>query len=539
MADTFDSIKDRLQNFSRFWAELSLIKKVVASASILAVLIGIAVALSMSTSSKTAYLYKDLSASDNQAILTELGKIGVKNVVADSMGIRVPADQVVPLRLQLAQEGLPSHGQIGWEKFDDQQFTRTKSEIDVNRIRAVQGELARTIKSLADVVSARVHIVMPKKSLFVEDSQKPSAAIYLKVKRGSHLTKRQISGIVHLVSRSVEGLDPTEITIIDHLGKMLTKVEPKDQATKRTQQMLAYRRDLEKEMVERIRGLVGRVVGPDRVEAKVDIEVDFTEEEKTISDIDPDKVVVLSSNTTNQKMTGSGLNPTGIPGAKSNVPGEKEELSLNSSKAQSSRNSERLNYEVAKTKSLMRMPVGSIKRISAAVLVDGKQPYSVDGVAPVFEPRTEKEMQQIVQLVRNAIGFKENRDTVIVENMLFQLDPFKAQVLDKKKEQDREYISTLIVSGVVALALVFFFAFVVRPYFRWLSYDPERKKAEQIREEFNPDLEMGGVKNIQIKEDVPFDKLSMREQILYLAKHEPQRTTEAIRIMLNPHQGGS
>lgn len=538
MAENLKSLREMLQKFGRYWSELAMLKKIVAAASLLAVLIGIAVAVSFSQKDSRAYLYKDLSPADNQAILTELKKKGVADVIVDNFGIKVPSEQVVPLRLQLAQEGLPSHGQIGWEKFDDQQFTRTKDEIDVNRIRAVQGELARTIKSLADVNSARVHIVMPKKSLFVEEAKKPSAAIYLRVKRGRTMTKRQINGIVHLVSRSVEGLEPSEITIIDHLGKMLTKVEPKDQATKRTQQMLAYRRELEKEMVERIRGIVGRVVGPDRVEAKVDVEVDFTEEEKTISDIDPDRVVVLSSNTTNQKMTGSGLNPTGIPGAKSNVPGEKEELSLNSSKAQSTRNSERLNYEVAKVKSLKRMPIGNIKRISAAVLVDGKQPYTADGTSPVFEPRTEKEMKQIVQLVRSAIGFKENRDEVIVENMLFQLDPFQVQALDKKKEEKREYISTLLVSAVVALALVFFFAFVVRPYFRWLSYDPERKSTEQVREEFNPDLEMGGVKNIQIKEDVPFDKLSMREQILYLAKHEPQRTTEAIRIMLNPHQGG-
>lgn len=538
MAENLKNLREAFQKFGQYWSGLAMVKKIVAVASLLAVLIGVAVALSFSRQDTRAYLYKDLSPGDNQAILAELKKQGVADVVVDSTGIKVPGDQVVPLRLQLAQEGLPSHGQIGWEKFDDQQFTRTKDEIDVNRIRAVQGELARTIKSLADVNSARVHIVMPKKSLFVEEAKKPSAAIYLRVKRGRTMTKRQINGIVHLVSRSVEGLEPSEITIIDHLGKMLTKVEPKDQATKRTQQMLAYRRDIEKEMVERIRGIVGRVVGPDRVEAKVDVEVDFTEEEKTISDIDPDKVVVLSSNTTNQKMTGSGLNPTGIPGAKSNVPGEKEELSLNSSKAQSTRNSERLNYEVAKVKSLKRMPIGTIKRISAAVLVDGKQPYTADGVAPVFEPRTEKEMTQIVQLVRSAIGFKENRDEVIVENMLFQLDPFQVQALDQKKEEKREYISTLTISAVVALALVFFFAFVVRPYFRWLSYDPERKNSEQVREEFNPDLDMGGVKNIQIKEDVPFDKLSMREQILYLAKHEPQRTTEAIRIMLNPHQGG-
>lgn len=532
----FEKLKTQ---FSGFWGKLSKGKKIFFAAALLVILIGISLAVSFSSSSEIGYLYKGLSPEDNQAILAELKKLGVDEFTSDSTGIKVHTGSIVPLRLKLAQEGLPSHGHIGWEKFDGQDFTRTDFEQNINKIRAIQGELARTIMGLSDVVTARVHIVMPKKSLFVEDSKKPSAAIYIKTKRASNLSDRQINGMVHLVSRSVEGLDPVDVTIIDQKGKMLTKLEPKDATTKRTQQMLAYQRSLETELVERIRIIVGRIVGPDRVEAKVDVEVDFTEEEKTISDIDPDKVVVLSSNTTNQKMSGSGLNPTGIPGAKSNVPGEKEELSLGSSNSQSTRNSERLNYEVSKIQSHKKMPVGLVKRISAAVLVDGKQPYPTDGTRPVFDPRTAKEMEQIVQLVKSAIGFKEKRDEVIVQNMLFQLDPYQVQALNQKKSENREYISTLVVSSVVALALVFFFAFIVRPYFRWLSYDPDRKKNENLQEEFKPDLELGGIKNVQVKEDVPFEKLSSKEQIMYLAQHEPQRTTEALRILLNPHQGNS
>ena len=483
-----------------------------------------------------AYLYESLEQQDIQSIVQELKNQQIKDYSIDDKGILVPADQVLPLRLKLAQEGLPAHGHIGWEKFDKQDFTKTEFEQNINKLRAVQGELSRTIKSINGIIAARVHIVMPEKSLFKEDDKEPTAAVYVKSYRNTNISPRQIKGITHMVSRSVEGLRPEKVTIVNQDGRMLTKVEVDDPTTKLTNEMLAYRRSLEKELTSKVKTLVGRIVGADRVEAKIDVEVDFTREEQTISDIDPDRVVVLSSNTSNQEMNGNGLNPTGIPGAKSNVPGEQEELAINSNSSQSKKNTERLNYEIAKKHRHRVLPVGTINRISAAVIVDGSQIYPADGTAPDFEARTPEEMKKIEDLVKSSIGFKEKRDEVTVHNILFELAPMQVEALKEKKEENRKYISTLVLSSVIALALVFFFAFVVRPYFRWLSYDPERKKKEAIVEEFTPDLEMGGMSNVQVKEDVPFEKLTPQEQIMYLAKHEPFRTTEAIRILLNPHQ---
>ena len=482
------------------------------------------------------YLYTDLSQEDTGAIAAELKKMGFVDFTIDPKGILVPGDQVVPLRLKLAESGLPAQGQIGWEKFDQQEFTRTEFEQRIHKLRAIQGELARTISSIEGVISARVHIVTPKESLFVEDAKEPTAAVYIKTKRGIKLTQKQIAGIVHLTSRSVEGLRPESVTIIDNEGQMLTKIETDDPTAKRTQEMLNFRRTVEKELEDRARIIVSRVVGPERVEVKADVDVDFTTEEQTINDIDPDKVVVLSSNTTNQSMDGNGLNPTGIPGAKSNVPGEQEALNVAQNSTKSARSSERLNYEISKTKKIKVMPVGTIKRITVAVLVDGTQAYPLDGSQPVFEPRSAEELKQIEDLVRSAVGFQEKRgDEIIVRNMLFTLNPIQIESIKENKAENRDYVLTLIVSSVVAFALVFFFAFIVRPYFRWLAYDPERKKAEAIVEEFKPDLELGGIQNVQVKEDVPFEKLSPQEQVLYLAKHEPARTTEAIRMILNPH----
>ena len=303
--------------------------------------------------------------------------------------------------------------------------------------------------------------------------------------------------------------------------------------------MSAYKQSVEKEIEQKIRGIVGRVVGAERVEAKVDASVDFTQEEQTISDVDPERSAVISKNTVDESMQGNGLNPTGIPGAKSNVPGEAEPTAAGGgNSAAQKKGSELINFEVAKSFSKKTMPVGNIKRLTAAVLVDGKQEQPVDGSRAAFDPRSAEEMTKIQELVKQAMGFKEGRDEVQVHNMMFQLDPMQVQNIAQEKKESREYLSTLAISSAIAMALVLFFGFIVRPYFRWLSYDPERKKEQTTIEEFRPDLEVSGIQNVSIKEEVPFEKLTPQEQILFLAKNDPKRTTEAIRMMLNPQAGG-
>lgn len=521
---------------TKFWTDLSMTKRVVLIATGVVVAVAMGLVVSMQRKDPYEYVFVDVSPADQEAIIQHFQKSGFTQYVADSKGVKVPADQVLQVRMQLTQEGLPADGQVGWEKFDQQDFSRTEFERQIFRLRAIQGELGRTIMRLDGVSSARVHIVLPKQSVFVEDQKEATAAIYMRMKRGGQLDQRQIRGIVHLVSRSVEGLKPDNISIIDGEGNLLTKQESPDSNVRMTKEMMDHKRGIEKEMEQKVRAIVGRVVGPDRVEAKVDVTVDFTQEERTTSDVDPDRVAIVSSNRTEQSVDGQGLNPTGIPGSKSNVPGEQEDVSMATSRSKSTRGTELTNYDVSKTISKKLMPVGTVTRISAAVLVDGKQAYPMDGTKPNFEARTDDEMKKIDELVRSAIGFKDGRDEVRVHNMMFQLDPFQVQEITEAKKESRDYIATLAVSGVVAMALVFFFAFIVRPYFRWLSYDPERKKEMALVEEFKPDLELSSVQNVHVKEDVPFEKMSKEEQIMFLAKHEPKRTTEAIRMLLNPHQ---
>jgi flagellar M-ring protein FliF len=169
---------------------------------------------------------------------------------------------------------------------------------------------------------------------------------------------------------------------------------------------------------------VGKVVGLDRVEAKVDAEVDFTQEKQVDTDVDPDDVAVISKNSSGFSMEGQGLNPTGIPGAKSNVPGEEESVVASGSKSGSKKDTELVNYEFSKKVSEKIFSVGKVTRLTVSAIVDGKQIYPMDGTTPAFESRTTDEMKQIEELIKDAVGFKDGRDSLTVHNMMFQLDPF-------------------------------------------------------------------------------------------------------------------
>jgi flagellar M-ring protein FliF len=520
------------------WGKLSGGKKAAVAGLAVLVLSGLITAgVMLRPQDPYEYAFVGLSAEDTQQITGFFKRSNIIDYQVDAKGVKVPTSQVAETRLKLANEGLPAHGVVGWEKFDAQDFTRTDFEQRINKQRAIQGELSRTIMMIDGLTAAKVHIVSPKSSLFLEDKLEPTAAIYLKTRRGFELDKKQVRGIVNLVSRSVEGLKPNNVTIIDGEGKMLTEVESEDSSAKMTKEMTSYKRAIEKQYEENIRGIVGRIVGAEKVEVKVDATVDFTQESQTISDVDPDRVVPVSRETQGFSLSGTGLNPTGIPGSKSNVPGEQEQLNVNQSSTQNKKDSEIVNFEIAKKVSQKTLPLGKILRLSAAVLVDGKQEYPPDGTRPPFEARPEEEIKQIEELVRSSIGFDDKRgDLVTVRNMMFQLNPMQVEAIKSEKKETDQYVSTLALSSAAALALVLFFAFIVRPYFRWLSYNPQRKHDQQVIEDFRPDLDIGALQNVQVKEDVPFDKLTPQEQVLYLAKNEPKRTTEAIRLMLSPHQ---
>jgi flagellar M-ring protein FliF len=428
---------------------------------------------------------------------------------------------------------LPSNGvSVGWEKFDDRSFGMTDFDQRISKLRAVQGELSRSINKLDPVESSRVHIVMPDPSLFAQDKKPATASIMLRMKPGKQLSQKQVQGILHLVARAVEGLEPQNIAIVDELGNMLTKPEEEDGGLDRvTSAQREYQRRIEREMETSIREILGRVVGHNKVVAKVQADVEYKKIETTVQDVDPERTVVLGSQKNEQSSQGQGLNPTGVPGAKSNLPGEKDDSAGGGSSSSNKQVMETLNFDVKRTVSKIIEPVGSIKKISTAVLVDGKL---VDGK---YVARTPEEIAMITKLVKNAIGFQDNRDTITVENAPFELDELAVAEQASLTARKTSLIQTGIIATVSVLAMIFLYFALLRPYFRWLTFDPD-KRSDELLNIADYELERSGsaAKRVQVQEEVPFEKLSHKEQILYLARNDPKKTTEALRQLLSPQQ---
>ena len=464
-------LKQFQQQATLFFNGLTKGRKIALSVGLGVVLLALLIVGTYRPETKYDVAFSNLSQDDKNAMLAFLKKSNIHDFKIEGDTISFPEEKALDYKMQLAQEGLPNNGvNTGWEKFDERAFGMTDFDQRINRLRAIQGEMSRTINRLEPVETSRVHIVMPDAAVFAEDKKPTTASISLKLRAGKTLSARQIQGVLHLVARAVEGLDPKNIAIIDQDGNMLTKPDEDDGGLdKVTSTQREYQKRVEHELEGKIREILGRVVGHDKVVAKVQAEVEFKKVETTIQDIDPERTAVIASQRNEQSSSGSGLNPTGVPGAKSNLPGEREDLAAGGSSNSNKQSSENLNYEVKKTFSKIIEPVGTLKKISTAVLVDGKM---VEGK---YAPRSPEEIAMITKLVKNAIGHVENRDSITVENTQFELDEFQVAEQQSLSTRKTSLLQTGILSSVAIAAMIFLYFALIKPYFRWLTFDPNKR----------------------------------------------------------------
>lgn len=532
---------ERFKNFfDQFRSQSSVFYQGLTTGRKIALVVGIATVISIilalafyRPASNFEVAYTNLSHEDRTSILALFKKQNVKDFKIEGETVFFPEEKLNEYKMILAQEGLPSNGvSVGWEKFDDRSFGMTDFDQRISKLRAVQGELSRSINKLDPVESSRVHIVMPDPAIFSQDKKPTTASIMLRMKAGKQLSQKQVQGILHLVARAVEGLEPHSIAIVDELGNMLTKPEEEDGGLdKITSAQREYQKRVERELETNIREILGRVVGHNKVVAKVQAEVDYKKIETTVQDVDPERTVVLGSQKNEQSSQGQGLNPTGVPGAKSNLPGEKDDAVTGGSSNSNKQTMETLNFDVKRTMSKIIEPVGTLKKISTAVLVDGKL---VDGK---YVARTPDEIAMITKLVKNAIGFQDGRDTITVENAPFELDEMAVAEQASLTARKTSLIQTGIIASVSVLAMIFLYFALLRPYFRWLTFDPDKRSDEQLAiADYELERSGSAAKRVQVQEEVPFEKLSHKEQIMYLARHDPKKTTEALRQLLSPTQ---
>ncbi len=381
-------------------------------------------------------LYSDLSAADSSAMAGKLQSGSIPfDLSADGTRIMVAEKEVGRARILLAEAGLPNGGSMGYEIFDkDSGFGTTNFVQNINQVRALEGELARTISSLQGVQTARVHIVLPQRELFSRESRSSSASVFLGLRGTGGIERNQISAIQSLIASAVPGLKASNVSIIDNTGTLLARggEEEVNLMTMKTEEM---RRNYEANMTSKVEDQVSRIVGYGNVRATVTAEINFDRISTNEELFDPEQQVVRSSQTTSESSTEQEGGSEDVS-VENNLPGASSDLLGGGVANESNRTEEVTNYEIGKTIRSTVREVGEIKKLSVAVLVDGRY-KPAEKAAPaegeeakeedkntkpemVYEPRSEDEIKQITALVKSAVGFDEERgDTIEVVNMQF------------------------------------------------------------------------------------------------------------------------
>ncbi|MGA2192238.1 MAG: flagellar basal-body MS-ring/collar protein FliF [Nitrospirota bacterium] len=432
-------------------------------------------------SPRYAVLFSGLGQEDVQLVIGKLKERKVEYKVTGNV-VEVPEDKVDELRLELAGDGVPRGGGIGFEVFDKDSFGLTEFVQKINYRRALQGELARTIRQLSEVEDCRVHLVIPERTLFSGPQEHSRASIVLKLRTGSRPSEEQTAAIVHLVAGSVDGLTPEDVAVVDTDGRLLFKPKGDDPAGMLSDSQLEYRRALEKDLESRVQSMLETVLGGGKAIVRVNADLDFTQQELSEEKYDPASII-RSQQKLSEKESSGKVEASGVPGAVSNTPAK--ETAATSPKpggSISERQSETSNYEVNMTKTKTVKPTGAIKSISAAVFVDGS--YTVKDKKKTYVPRSQEEMTKLEAMIKGALGFNQQRgDTVQVANVPFD-SPAEDEGLDEGRAPDAWYVRYALPYLKYAVALVgmaLIFLLVVRPTVRSIasSADAIAKAREQ------------------------------------------------------------
>ncbi len=413
-------------------------------------------------------LYGDLDLGDSKAIVEKLQADKVPyEVRKDGTEIWVPKDKKNEMRVALAEVAVPSTGRIaGYELFDKQDALITTSfQQNINYVRALEGELARTIRSIDKVRNARVHLVLPQREAFSHDTTEASASVVIKMQGNQRLQHGQVMAIQNLIAAAVPKLKPSRISIIDDKGTLLARGFENDQeAMAQTAEDL--RLNTESRLARTIEDMLERTLGPGRVRAEVSVEMDMSRAVTTEETYDPDSKVVRSEVTVNEGESNSDGEPPPVS-VTQNLPDPNGAAGSNSrSSSKSSKNQDTVNYEISKkTKNTVR-EMGEIKKISAAVLVDGTYETGADG-KKVYRDRTAKEKDEIAALVRSAIGYDKDRgDQVTVASMQFAGGEDQYQT-DETGEfifgMRRDFVEKLASNLGLSVVAILFLLLVLRP----------------------------------------------------------------------------
>lgn len=435
-------------------------------------------------------LFSNFSDRDAGAIVTSLQQMNVPYQFAEGGGaILVPADQVYDARVKLAAQGLPKGGNVGFELMENQKLGVSQFVEQVNFQRALEGELARSIEAVSAVQSARVHLALPKASVFVRERQKPTASILLHLNPGRALDTLQVSAIVHLVASSVPELTAKNVTLVDQNGKLLSDKGRDAPAAGMDPSQLKYVQEIQQNIVQRIESILTPILGSGNIRAEASADVDFSRVEQAAEifkpNQTPDSGAVRSLQSSESRSSnGAGNVASGVPGALTNQPqpdaaapieGGEGESGAGKGDPTNTQKDSTINYEVDKTVRYTQQPMGGVRRLSVAVVVNHKQVTGKNGKVTQV-PLTELERQQVTNLVKEAMGYNGERgDTLNVVNSAFVVPtPEEAPEVPLWKDPVMLDLAKQIGKYLLAAAVLLYLYFgVLRPMLRRISNPPE------------------------------------------------------------------
>jgi flagellar M-ring protein FliF len=410
------------------------------------------------TEAPKSILFSGLEGRDASAVTAKLDGMNVPYDLKDGGTILVPADQVTKLRMALAQDNLPAAG-VGYEIFDKSDaFGATAFVQNINRLRALEGELARSIQTIEGIESARVHLVVPERQIFSRDEQSPSASVVLKTR--GQMEHGQVQAIQHLVAAAVAALNPDRVAIVDDRGNLLAGGDDKSGPDAMAQGEEQHTTEFEDRLRTRIESIVGSVVGSGHARVQVTADMNYNHTSETSETYDPDSKVVRSTQTVEQNSTDTNSGSTNALSIANALPNQQGPGSENSTKSNSGRTEETTNYEISKTTKTSTVDGGVVKRLSVAVVVDAGK-----GDAE-YTPRTAKEMGQIEALVKSTMGFDAVRgDQVQVTSMSFaKLDTAAGTAAPAPLlGLDGAYWFKIIEAAILCITALLIGLFVLRP----------------------------------------------------------------------------
>jgi flagellar M-ring protein FliF len=475
MADFFRKLFDQLRGV---YGSLNVTQRIVLLLSAVGMIILIALLVFWSRSGERYdVLYSNLSQKDAGAIVEKLKDLKVPYHLEESgTAILVPQEQVYDLRLELAGEGLPQIGGIGYEIFDKTQIGMTDFVQRVNYRRALEGELSRTIQQLAEVKTARIHLVIPEDALFKEDQKQTTASVVITLRPNAKLSKAQIRGIAVLVARSIEGLDERNVVIVDSFGNILTidDYEPGALAT-RADAQLEMQRKIESYLTMKTLTMLDKVIGEENVEIRVNADLDFDKVDQHLENVDPDNTVVVSEEI--EKGGGAG----------------------GDSASNANRQHIITNYEIGRTVEQIERSQGTIKHLSVAAFIDGiwDTVATPDGVRVQYNDRTQAEMDKITGIIKNAVGYNPDRgDYIDVQSIQFKdisaeeqrLIDIQKSLIKEKEDLTRGFqwrdiipILTYAIPGLIIIfALIIGFRFYLQKSRERAIRERERREREEM-----------------------------------------------------------